>query len=147
MKIEGKDYRTRSITKGLARHRMATRDAAKDSSDKAGDPEIPASGAGSQSDHDHGGQDGTHEVIQQIHSEHGPAKQVSVTQEGEHHSVETTHEDGHKHSSKGHPSAAHVHAHLGHAIGADPDAATESSETVPDDEGLEAMGLGATADD
>ena len=137
MEIEGKNYGTSSVTKGLARHRMASK------------PQEPAAGGGNEdmgggaSDQDHGGEEGGHEVIQQVQSEHGPAHTVETKKEGEHHTVATTHEDGHKHTSKGHPSVAHVHEHIGHAIGKGQEEAPAEHMESDGGSSLEAMGVGA----
>lgn len=143
MEIDGKGYGTSSVTKGLARHRLAQR--GKEPAGGGGEEPQAAEG---HSMHDHGGQEGGHEAIQQVHEEHGPATKVEVKHDGEHHHVTTTHEDGHVHESKGHPSVAHVHEHIGHSIGTG--GAEQHSE--PDgDEGagaLEAMGVsGAGSED
>ena len=130
MLIDGKDYGTSSVSKGLARHRLAHGQKAKEASDKAGHPVIPTEGEG-KSAHDHQGQEGGHEVIQQVHDEHGPASKVEVKNDGEHHAITTTHEDGHEHTSSGHPSVAHVHEHIGHAAGASADKASDHGEAEP----------------
>jgi len=139
MEIDGKSYGTSSVTKGLARHRRAQ--AEKPGGGGGAGPEM-ADAAEGHSMHDHGGQDGGHEAIQQVHSEHGPATKAEVKHDGTAHHVTTTHESGHVHESKGHPSVEHVHAHLGHAVGA---AADEQHGEPDGDEGsgaLEAMGVG-----
>lgn len=139
MQIDGKDYGTSSVTKGLARHRMAQKGGGDEK--KAAEPEMPK-GEGAASEHDHGGQEGGHEVIQQVQQEHGPAQGVEVSKEGEHHSVTTHHEDGHTHKSKGHPSAQHVHEHLGHAVGSPPSEPPAEVEGAQGYGSLESMGLG-----
>jgi hypothetical protein len=119
MEINGKPTGTSSVSRGLARHRMKQSSSAKEASDKAAHPEMPeAGGGGASSMHDHNGEEGGHEEIQKVHAEHGPAHTVETKKEGEHHSVKTTHEDGHSHESKGHPSVSHVHEHIGQSIGA-----------------------------
>jgi hypothetical protein len=144
VEIEGKNYGTSSITKGLARHRMAQGQKAKEASDKAGHPVMPneGGGGGSVSNHDHGGEPGGHEVIQQVHDEHGPAHTVEVRKEGEHHTVKTTHEDGHEHTSKGHPTVEHVHGHIGASIGKGEEQAHQEPDGDESSGSLEAMGLG-----
>ena len=133
---------TSSVTRGLARHRRNQESSAKAASDKAGHPKMPETdGAGST--HDHGGQEGGHEEIQKVHAEHGPAHSVEVKKEGEHHTVHTTHEDGHTHTSKGHPSVAHVGEHIQQAAGMGGDEGQDEGEEHSGAEGLEAMGVGA----
>ena len=122
MLIDGKDYGTSSVGKGLSRHKLAQqhKDKSKEASDKAGHPAMPevaGSDAGDHSSHDHAGQEGGHEAIQQVAKEHGPAAKITTTPSEEGHAVETQHEDGHTHSSVGHPSAKHVAEHIGHAAG------------------------------
>jgi hypothetical protein len=117
---------------------------AKKASDKAGKPEMPE-GEGASSMHDHGGEAGGHEVIQQMHDEHGPATQAEVKPEGESHTVKTTHEDGHTHTSKGHPSIAHVAEHIGYSVGAGGDGGEQGEEDTgsgADGGSIEEMGLG-----
>lgn len=147
MEINGKSMGTSSVSRGLARHRMQMNKSAKDSSDKAAKPEMPeAGGDGASSMHDHGGEAGSHEAIQQVHDEHGPATSVEVSKEGEHHTVKTKHEDGHTHTSKGHPSVAHVGEHIAAATGEGGDEGESESESSAEGAGgLEEMGLGATA--
>lgn len=126
---------------------MQMNKSAKDSSDKAGAAKMPE-GEGASSMHDHGGEAGGHEAIQQVHDEHGPAKSVEVSKEGEHHTVKTTHEDGHTHTSKGHPSAAHVAEHMDIASGGGGgDEGESEGENSSEGAGgeMEEMGLGATA--
>jgi hypothetical protein len=146
MQIDGQSMGTSSVSRGLARHRLSQSKKAKSASDKAGHPEMPGAG-GSRSNHDHAGEEGGHEVIQQIHSEHGPAHTVEVKKEGEHHSVKTTHEDGHEHMSKGHPSVSHVGEHVMAASGGggDEGQSDEMAEDGGANSGIEAMGLGEDA--
>lgn len=144
--IDGKPMGTSSVGRSLARHRRKQSDSAKEASDKAAHPKMPEPAAGgSNSEHDHGGEEGGHEVIQQVHSEHGPAHTVEVKKEGEHHTVHTTHEDGHEHTSKGHPSVSHVGAHVSHAAGmGGEEGQSEDGENSNEygAGGLEAMGVG-----
>ncbi len=147
MEVDGKHMGTSSIGRGLARHRMQQSQGAKKSSDKAAHPEMPGGegGEGKSSMHDHGGEEGQHDVIQQVHDDHGPATSVEVSKEGEHHTVKTTHEDGHEHTSKGHPSASHVHEHMGYSIGAGGGEGQSEGESSPEEgaNATEDMGLGA----
>ena len=145
MEINGRHMGTSSVSRGLARHRMAMNKSAKDANDKAGHPAMPeAGGDGASSMHDHGGEAGDHEVIQQVHDEHGPATSVEVSKEGEHHTVKSTHEDGHEHTSKGHPSVGHVAEHVAHAAGEGGDEGESAGESSSEGAGgeMEEMGLG-----
>lgn len=139
--FDGKSYGTSSVTKGLARHRMAERDAAGPKKDGESAPGSKEGASNSQ--HDHGGEAGGHEVIQQVHSEHGPAHKVTVEHDGKNHAVTTHHEDGHMHKSSGHPTADHVHAHLGHAVGKGGEADQSEGAESEGESSLEAMGVGA----
>lgn len=112
MQVDGNDYGSRSVTKSLARHKLSSKHA----SDKAASPDMPSENSG-HSMHDHAGEAGGHEEIQKVAAEHGPAQKGEMKHDGEHHSVTTTHEDGHVHESKGHPSLAHAHEHIGHSMG------------------------------
>lgn len=143
MKIDGNDYGTSSVSKGLARHKMAK--GAKESSDKAAHPQMPnedGGGGEAGSQHDHAGQEGGHEAIQQAVTEHGPAKSVEVSKEGENHTVKTMHEDGHSHESKGHPTVSHVHEHIGHAAGNEQAGHEDMGEGAEGADSLSAMGIG-----
>ena len=145
MEINGRHMGTSSVSRGLARHRMAMNKGAKEASDKAGKPEMPGGdGEGASSMHDHGGEAGGHEVIQQVHDEHGPATSVEVSKEGEHHTVKTTHEDGHTHTSKGHPTPAHVSEHIAAATGGGGGETESVGEDSSEGAGgeMEEMGLG-----
>lgn len=133
MQVDGKSYGTSSVTKSLARHKMAQ----SKGDDKP--KEMAQEGEGSMEDHQ--GQEGGHEAIQKTVSEHGPANTVETAKEGEHHTVKTTHEDGHKHTSKGHPSVKHVGEHIGHAAGTSESDPAEASGMEPD--AMSAMGVGA----
>ena len=145
MEINGQHMGTSSVSRGLARHRMSQDNKAKQASDKAAHPKMPMEGenGGSHSEHDHAGESGGHEMIQQVHSEHGPAHTVETKKDGEHHTVTTTHEDGHMHASHGHPSVQHVSEHIGHSAGGGGEPGpTEGNEPPAGADGLEAMGLG-----
>ena len=135
MDIDGKNYGTSSVTKGLARHRHAQ---AQKPQAGGGGSEM-ADQAEGHSMHDHGGEEGGHEAIQQVHGEHGPADKVEVAHDGQHHTVTTTH-GGHVHESKGHPSVEHVHAHIGHAIG-DSDESAHAEPDGDESDSLEKMGV------
>ena len=140
MQIDGKDYGTSSVTRGLARKRLAE---AGDKSNKKLDEKskeaeknvVSANSAAidaANSEHDHAGDDAPHDVIKGVVAEHGPAKNAEVMPDGEYHSVHTTHEDGHKHASHGHPHLPHVAEHLAHAAGAQ-DSDSPSQEPKDDD--------------
>jgi hypothetical protein len=137
---------TSSVGRGLARHRMAQDKAAKDSSDKAASAPKGEDG-GKTSMHDHAGEAGSHEVIHSVVAEHGPATTSEMKQEGAHHTVKTTHEDGHEHTSKGHPSVAHAAEHMkiaaGDSEGGD-EGKTDAGEGSENEGagGLQDMGLG-----
>jgi hypothetical protein len=143
MNVDGHSMGTSSVTRGLARHRRGQESSAKQASDKAAHPKMPEPGGdGAGSTHDHAGQEGGHEEIQKVVAEHGPAQTVEVKHDGEHHTVRTTHEDGHQHESKGHPSVSHVHEHIGHSIGAGGDEGQPPTEGESENSGaggLEAM--------
>lgn len=143
MQIDGKPMGTSSVTRGLARHRRNQDANAKAASEKAGHPKMPETHDGAGSTHDHGGEEGGHEEIQKVVGEHGPAHTVEVKKEGEHHTVHSTHEDGHKHTSKGHPSASHVGTHISTAAGSGGEEG-QSDEGMDDNgaESLQAMGVG-----
>jgi hypothetical protein len=135
---------TSSVGRGLARHRMAQDKAAKESSDK-----VPAAAKGEDggktSMHDHGGKEGDHSAVSDIVSAHGPATASEMKQEGEHHTVKTTHEDGHEHTSKGHPSVAHAAEHMSIAAGQGGDGGQTDEGEGSEHEGaggLQDMGLG-----
>lgn len=118
MKIDGRSFGTSSVTKGLARKRL---EEARGKSQDADKDVVAASNAGidaATSEHDHAGEDATHDVIKGVVAEHGPSKSAEVRPDGEYHSVHTVHEDGHKHASHGHPHIPHVAEHLAHAAGA-----------------------------
>lgn len=145
MEIDGKSYGTSSVTKGLARHRMAERDAAGPKKDGESAPGSKEGASNSQ--HDHGGEAGGHEVIQQVHSEHGPAHKVEVKHDGKNHTVTTHHEDGHTHTSSGHPHAAHVAEHLSHATGQGGESDQVEGESEDGANSLAAMGVGGDGEE
>jgi len=138
MKIDGKETGTSSVGRSLARNRMSQKQ------EPAGEGGDPQAEGGATSMHDHGGQEGTHEAIQQVASEHGPAEKAEVKPEGEGHTV-TTHHGGHKHVSKGHPHVAHVAEHLTHASQSGMEEPSEPGAGQSETEGvnsLAAMGVG-----
>jgi hypothetical protein len=140
MKIDGKETGSSSVTKSLARHRLAGKKPMDEPAGEGGeDMKQGASG------HDHGGQEGGHEVIQQTVAEHGPAEKATVEHDGRNHTV-TTHHGGHKHVSKGHPTVSHVAEHLSHAAGAaEPGMEEHAAEPMPAEDGdsLGDMGIEA----
>lgn len=86
------------------------------------------------SEHDHMGEEGGHEEIQNVVSEHGPADSHEHTMEGEQHTV-VSHHGGHTHTSKGHPSSEHAHAHIGHAMGVQVDNKKKAKSPEEDEAG------------
>lgn len=141
MEFDGKSMGTSSVGRGLARARMGDRknpDAGSDS-----DSTKKAEGGDGHSDHDHAGESGSHEAIQQVHSEHGPAHKVEVKHDGKHHHVTTHHEDGHVHESKGHPTVEHVHEHIGHSVGMAGGDSGGEEQNADGAAALQDMGLGS----
>ena len=115
--INGKSYGGGgSITKALARHRLS--EGKKGPGEKVAEKAHEVATAGSKSESHHDGEEGSHEEIQKVAAEHGPATKVTVEHDGQNHTVHTTHKDGHNHSSHGHPSPQHVADHISAASGA-----------------------------
>lgn len=124
--VNGKSYGSSSVTRSLARHRLAegAGEKSKEAERKVVSTSDKAIDAAT-SEHDHAGEDASHDVIKGVVAEHGPSNKAEVKADGEFHSVHTTHEDGHKHTSHGHPHLPHVAEHLAHAAGAEGDAQSD----------------------
>ena len=139
--IDGK-Y-THSISQGLSRRSADIKSKASEESKKVPESVHTKDSEGATS-HDHEGMEGEHDVIKGIFTKHGPAEKTEVKHDSTagHHTVHTTHEDGHEHESKGHPSVGHVSEHLAAATGKEGSPVTgeaDMSEKSP----LAAMGMGA----
>lgn len=85
--------------------------------------------------HGEGDEKEPHEKIKKVVEEHGPAEEAKVVKHGaEKHSIHTTHESGHKHSSHDHDTQS-MHEHLDHAFGR----GSEKKEAKDNEPGAESM--------
>jgi hypothetical protein len=145
--IDGK-Y-SHSISQGLSRRSADMKSKASEESKKVPESvhtkaDQPKDSEGATS-HDHEGMEGEHDVIKGIFAKHGPAEKTEVKHDGGagHHTVKTTHEDGHEHESKGHPSVGHVSEHLAAAVGKEGSPVTGEADQSAEKSPLSAMGMGA----
>jgi hypothetical protein len=141
--IDGK-Y-SHSISQGLSRRSEGIKSKAAEESKKVPESIHTKGDASASSQHDHEGQEGPHDVIKGVFDKHGPAEKTEVKHDGGagHHTVHTTHEDGHSHESKGHPSVGHVSEHLAAAVGKEGSPVTGEADQSAEKSPLSAMGMGA----
>jgi hypothetical protein len=139
-----KSYGGQSVQRNLARFRGDTKNETEAAKKVGSSVEDHMAG---KSEHDHAGEEGSHEDIQAIAAEHGPAKKIEVKHEESsgHHHVTSHHEDGHVHESAGHPSVPHVRDHISASMGEEP---MPGAGAGMDDEmggGAPAGGMGGSA--